>query len=69
MKEVAVMRTIRVTGKAQVKVHPDMTRITITLEGLHNEYMAMLCAIPARTQSRLKILYLNLALNDLTLKP
>ena len=32
------MRTIRVTGKGQIKVHPDMTRITITLEGLHNEY-------------------------------
>ena len=27
------MRTIRVTGKGQIKVHPDMTRIVITLEG------------------------------------
>ena len=28
------MRTIRITGKGQIKVHPDMMRITITLEGL-----------------------------------
>ena len=32
------MRTIRVTGKGQIKVHPDMTRITMTLEGLYKEY-------------------------------
>ena len=32
------MRTIRVTGKGQLKVHPDMTRITISLEGMHPEY-------------------------------
>ena len=32
------MRTIRVTGKGQLKVHPDMTRITITLEGVGWEY-------------------------------
>ncbi len=32
------MRTIRVTGKGQIKVHPDMTRITITLEGTYKEY-------------------------------
>jgi uncharacterized protein YggE len=25
------MRTIRVTGRGQLKVHPDMTRIIITL--------------------------------------
>ncbi len=29
------MRTIRVTGKGQIKVHPDMTRITMTLEGIY----------------------------------
>ena len=29
------MRTIRVTGKGQIKVHPDMTRIMITLEGTY----------------------------------
>ena len=32
------MRTIRVTGKGQIKVHPDMTRITITLNGTCKEY-------------------------------
>ena len=32
------MRTIRVTGRGQLKVHPDMTRIIITLEGLYKEY-------------------------------
>ena len=32
------MKTIRVTGKGQLKVHPDMTRITITLTGLYPEY-------------------------------
>ena len=32
------MKTIRVTGKGQIKVHPDMTRITIDLEGVDKEY-------------------------------
>ena len=32
------MRTIRVTGKGQIKVHPDMTRITVTLVGRHFDY-------------------------------
>ena len=32
------MRTIRVTGKGQIKVHPDMTRIVITLEGQDMDY-------------------------------
>jgi len=32
------MRTIRVTGKGNLKVHPDMTRITITLEGMYPSY-------------------------------
>ena len=32
------MRTIRVTGKGQIKVRPDMTRITMTLEGREKEY-------------------------------
>ncbi len=37
-----MMRTIRVTGKGQIKVHPDMTRIVITLEGTYREYMETL---------------------------
>ena len=32
------MRTIRVTGKGQIKVKPDTTRITMTLTGLNTEY-------------------------------
>ena len=32
------MRTIRVTGKGQIKVKPDMTRITLSLEGIFPEY-------------------------------
>lgn len=32
------MRQIRVTGKGQIKVHPDTTRITITLEGRSLDY-------------------------------
>ena len=32
------MRTIRVTGKGQIRVKPDMTRITLSLEGLCPEY-------------------------------
>lgn len=32
------MRTIRITGKGQIKVKPDMTRLTITLENNCREY-------------------------------
>ena len=32
------MRTIRVTGKGQIKVKPDTTRITLSLEGIYPEY-------------------------------
>ncbi len=32
------MKTIRVTGKGQLKIHPDLTRITITLEGSDPKY-------------------------------
>lgn len=32
------MKTIRVTGKGQIKVRPDTTRITMTLEGGGREY-------------------------------
>ncbi len=32
------MRTIRITGRGQIKVHPDMTRITMTMEGITPEY-------------------------------
>ena len=32
------MRTIRVTGKGQLKLRPDMTRISLSLEGVSPEY-------------------------------
>ena len=32
------MRTIRITGKGQIKVKPDMTRIALSLEGTYPEY-------------------------------
>ena len=32
------MRTIRVTGKGQIKVKPDITRITMTITGVFKEY-------------------------------
>ena len=32
------MRTIRVTGKGRINVKPDMTRITLSLEGSYPEY-------------------------------
>lgn len=32
------MRTIRITGKGKIRLRPDMTRITITLEGTYPEY-------------------------------
>lgn len=32
------MRTIRVTGKGQIKVKPDTTRIAMSLEGIYPEY-------------------------------
>ena len=32
------MRTIRVTGKGQIKVKPNTTRITMSLEGVYPEY-------------------------------
>lgn len=44
------MRTIRVTGKGQIKVHPDMTRITITLEGIYREYAETLRASTEDTE-------------------
>lgn len=36
------MKTLRVTGKGQIKVKPDMTRITIGLEGTYKEYVETL---------------------------
>ena len=32
------MRTIRITGKGNLKIHPDITRITVTLTGIYKDY-------------------------------
>ena len=45
------MRTIRVTGKGQIKVKPDMTRITLSLEGVYPEYDETLRKSSENTES------------------
>ena len=50
------MRTIRVTGKGQLKVHPDMTRITIELEGTHMDYTDTLTESSRATEKMKKLL-------------
>ena len=50
------MRTIRVTGKGQLKVHPDMTRITIELEGIYMDYTDALTESSRATEKMKKLL-------------
>ncbi len=45
------MRTIRVTGKGRIKVKPDMTRLTITLEGTFKDYAETLSRSSKDTES------------------
>ena len=58
------MRTIRVTGKGQLKVKPDTTRITMTLAGLYEEYDETLRRSSADTEV-LKDIFLILVLTGL----
>lgn len=44
------MRILRVTGKGQIKVKPNVTRITMTLSGLRKEYSKTLEASSADTE-------------------
>lgn len=44
------MKTIRVTGKGQLKVHPDVTRIMITLEGIDLDYAQTLKHASEKTE-------------------
>lgn len=44
------MRILKVTGKGQIKVKPDMTRITITLTGIKKEYAKTLEASSLDTE-------------------
>ena len=50
------MRTIRVTGKGQIRLRPDMTRIAITLEGIYHEYSEALQHSAQDTESLRDIL-------------
>ena len=45
------MRTLRVTGKGQIRVRPDTTRITISLEGIYPEYGETLRKSSENTES------------------
>ena len=50
------MRTIKVTGKGQIKLRPDVTRITVTLEGRDADYGEVLRRSSEETD-RLKELF------------
>lgn len=50
------MRTIRVTGKGQIRVHPDMTRIMITLKDRYKDYSEALRHSAEDTESLRDIL-------------
>ena len=50
------MRTIRVTGKGQINLHPDMTRITMDLEGVYKDYMDTLRESSRATEKMKKLL-------------
>lgn len=50
------MRVIRVTGKGQIKVKPDMTRITLELEGTYPEYNETLRRSAEETEKLKEIL-------------
>ncbi len=61
-------RVIRVTGKGQIKTHPDMTRITISLQGVMPEYDATLEASADDTES-LKSIMEKMGFKRTDLKP
>ena len=61
------MRTIKITGKGAVKVHPDMTRITITLESIFSEYSEAL-EHSARDTDKLKSILEPLGFKNTELK-
>ena len=50
------MRTIRVTGKGQIKVKPDLTRITLTLEEICPEYAEALKRSSLQTEHLAELL-------------
>ena len=50
------MKTIRVTGKGKIKVHPDTTRIRMTLTGLYKDYSRTLEHSAAETEALAEVL-------------
>ena len=44
-------RVIRVTGKGRLRVRPDMTRITMTLEDVKKDYDKTLKALSEETEA------------------
>ncbi len=50
------MRILKVTGKGQIKVKPDMTRIVMTLTGIHPEYEKTLEASSSETEQLKSVL-------------
>lgn len=50
------MRNIRVTGKGQIKVHPDMTRVMITLKDVYTDYGELLRRASEDTRKMKKLL-------------
>ena len=50
------MRTIRVTGKGNLKVRPDTTRLTITLNGVSPEYSEAINRSTAETEALRELL-------------
>ncbi len=60
------MKTIRVTGKGQIKVHPDMTRIVITLEGKNFDYgLTLKCSSEATEKMKELLLPFGFERSDL----
>ena len=49
-------RMIRVTGRGQLKVRPDMTRVTMTLEGIRKDYAKALKASSEDTEALKELL-------------
>ena len=49
-------RMIRVTGRGQLKVRPDMTRVTMTLEGIRKDYTKALKASSEDTEALKELL-------------
>ena len=50
------MRILKVTGKGQIRVKPDITRIVMTLTGIHPEYEKTLKASSSETEQLKEVL-------------